>query len=127
MNEMFWLLIPDAAAGPLLAIGGLLLVLGCRRLGGTLVTGVLIMCVLGPIVEGILSQLPPFVALAILAATLIFLWRGVARFFFGSRSCERGCGRGAAGAAGAVSKALLWPVRAAWYLIFPRRPEGWCS
>lgn len=101
-------LLPDAALPLLLAVAGLLLILGFRRAALGIVPFVLLTPIIAPVVESVLAELPPWASLLILAVVGLGLLQGVAALFLGPRAAAHMTG---ILAAHFVLACLLFPFR----------------
>jgi hypothetical protein len=112
MRPLLWILLPDEALVLLLGLAGLLLMLGFRRAAGSIVGTVLLISFFGPSIEGFISELPPGLALAILA---VVGWMIL-------HACAPGLAHGVTrGLARLLCSAAMLPFRLAWSALFPRR------
>lgn len=116
---MLWMLIPDAAL-PLVIVGvGLALMVG-------LVSGstafrflglIVLFALLSPFVEGVMGELPPWIALVILAVVILALLRGMANLVLGSRAAATMVGILAAEVVRLALRVLFLPFRAMWWAV----------
>jgi len=110
-----WLLVPDEAL-PLIVVGiGVALILGFITGRGALMlilALVLLPPLLGPFIEGVLGELPPWVSLLILAVLGLAILRGLVGLVLGQRAADTMVGSLAADLVRLVVKLLLFPFRA---------------
>ncbi len=78
-----WWFIPDQALPLVFIAGCLLLMLGWRGTGASLMASALLLPVLSPFVEAFMAAMPPWIALAILVVVALSFMRGLAALLLG--------------------------------------------
>lgn len=109
------LLLPQEALAPLLALAGILMIVGLKRLAGTLILFVLLF-VLGmaflpafePFIDAIVAQLPDWALVLLVVGFGLAVLRAVAALFLGQRASDHMVGTLAADV---VRLVLLLPFR----------------
>lgn len=116
---MLWMLLPDEAL-PLLIVGiGLALILGLvsRSAAFGLVGLMLLFALLGPIVEGVMGGMPPWISLVILAVVILVLLKGMARLVLGGRAADHMVGILAADLVRLAVRLMMLPFRAIYWAV----------
>lgn len=122
---MRWMLLPDALLPLVIAGIGLALMVGLLsgsaafRLLGLL----LLFALLGPIIEGVMGEMPPWVGLIIFIVVILALLRGAASLVLGRRAADHMVGILAADCVRFAFQLLFLPVRAIGGLV--RSIAGW--
>ena len=112
-----WALLPDEAL-PLIIMGaGLMIILGFRRAGLSVLGAALLLPVLSPFIEALFGELPPWVSLVILAFIGLAILRGLAALLIGQRAADHMTGSLAADVVRVVVGMLFFPLRAVWWAI----------
>jgi hypothetical protein len=75
---------------------------------------VLLFALLGPIVEGVMGELPPWIALVLLLVIALALLRGLAALVLGCRAAGHMVGILAADMVRVALLAVLFPFRLVW-------------
>ena len=116
---MLWMLLPDGAL-PLVIVGiGLALILGLVSRSATfgLLGLMLVFALTGPIVEGVMGAMPPWIGLVILAVIVLTLLKGAARLALGARAADHMVGILAADLVRLAVVLLLVPCRLLWRIV----------
>lgn len=111
---MLWMLLPDGAL-PLVFVGvGLALMVGLvSRSAAFSILGLLVLfALLGPIVEGVMGEMPPWIGLIIFAVIALALLRGAASLVLGGRAADHMVGILAADCVRLALRLLFLPFRA---------------
>jgi hypothetical protein len=111
MRTLFWVVLPDEALILLIAAAGLLLILGFRGLAGSLLAMAVLLPMLAPFVEALMSELPLWVAVGILLVIGLAILRAFASLFLGRRAADHMVGILAADVVRLLVLGLLWPFR----------------
>lgn len=111
MRTLFWLFLPDEALLLVMMAAGLLLMLGFRRVAGGLLATALLLPLLSPFVEALMSGLPAWVSLVILVVLGLTIFRALASLFLGRRAAAHMVGILAADVVRFLVRCLFWPVR----------------
>src|SRR5713226_7950174 len=83
-----WWLMPDEALPLVFVAGCILLMLGWRGTGVSLMASALLIPVLSPFVESFVASLPPWIALAILVLVGFSFLRGLAALLLGEHAAS---------------------------------------
>lgn len=84
MLQTLLMLIPQEAYLPAMVIGGLLIVVGARKLGIGIIVGVILFALLGPFIDSLVDALPPW----LFALLCLFLILSLFRLMFGNRVAD---------------------------------------
>lgn len=119
-STLLWFLLPDEAL-PLVLIGGALLVIFGVMRARTVLGLVLLLAflpVLAPVIEAVLSALPGWVSLVILAVVGISFLQAVATFVLGRGAAEHMAGTLAADLVRILVLATTFPLRLFWRFLW---------
>jgi len=114
-SGVFWALLPDEALPLVIMVAGLLMILGFRRAGLSILGAALLLPMLAPFVEALFGELPPWVSLVILAFIGLAILRGLAALLIGQRAADTMVGSLAADVVRIVVGILFFPLRVAWW------------
>lgn len=115
-SGMLWALLPDEAL-PLIVLGaGLAFILGFRQAALGLLTLVMLLPVFAPFIEACFAELPPWVALVIIAFVGLAMLRGMVALLIGQRAADTMVGSLAADVIRLVIGLLFFPLRLAWWV-----------
>ena len=116
--SLFWLFVPDEALPLLVVVSGLLVMLGFRQIGLTLLLGVLLLPLLGPFIEVLVSAIPPWLVIALAALLILGVLRGIAGLLIGRGAADVLVGELAADVVRfSISVFILGPLRLARHLV----------
>jgi hypothetical protein len=111
---MLWMLLPDGVL-PLVIVGiGLALMVGLlnRSAAFGLLGMFLLFALLGPIVEGVMGGMPPWVGFFVFAVVILVLLKSIASLVLGRRAADHMVGILAADLVRLAVRILLLPFRA---------------
>ncbi len=77
MVTLLLCLVPQEAWAPLLVIGGLLIIIGLRKIGFVIIGTILLLALLGPFFDSIFDSLPPGIVLLLVVVFFFVLFRAV--------------------------------------------------
>jgi len=119
--QWLWLFLPDEAMVLVIALIGLGLIVGVLRprSAGQLLGGIVLMLILSPFIESLLSSLPWWINVLLLVGMAWAIIRGLSRFVLGARAADHMIGILAAD----VVRGIFRAVRVA--LTLPFRFIGW--
>lgn len=122
---MWWAMLPDELLLLVIVGIGLALMVGLlsRSAAFGLIGMLLLFALLGPFVEGIMGDMPPWVGLIILVVVILALLRGVASVVLGRRAADHMVGILAADCVRFAFRLLFLPFRAVGG--FVRAITGW--
>lgn len=122
---MWWALLPDEVLLVVIVGIGFALTVGLLSRGAAFaVIGMLLLfALLGPIAEGVMGELPPWIALALLVVFGLALLRGTAALVLGRRASDHMVGILAADCVRFAFRLLFLPFRAVGGLV--RAIAGW--
>lgn len=122
---MRWMLLPDALLPLVIAGIGLALMVGLLSGSAAFrLLGLLLLCaLLGPIIEGVMGDMPPWVGVIIFVVVILALLRGAASLVLGRRAADHMVGILAADCVRFAFRLLFLPVRAIGGLV--RSIAGW--
>jgi hypothetical protein len=116
-SGVFWAFLPDEALPLVIVATGLLMILGFRRAGLSVLGTALLLPVIAPFVEALFGELPPWVSLVVLAFIGLAILRGMAALVIGQRAADTMAGSLAADVVRIVVEMLFFPLRAVWWAI----------
>lgn len=103
-----WTLLPDEALPLVIMVAGLMMVIGFRRAGLSLLGLALLTPILAPFVEALIAELPPWVSLIILILVGFSLLRGLSVLLIGPRATDHMVGSLAADIVRPVASLLFF-------------------
>lgn len=77
MLNVLLMFIPEEAYLAVIIVAGLLIIIGLRTAGFSLVLGIIAILLLGPIVEGLLCILPSWILLILIIVLFITMFRAI--------------------------------------------------
>lgn len=112
MRTLFWLAVPDQALPILVVVSIVMILFGFGRAGVGLLITTLLMPILSPIVETLMSELPPWVSLVVLIVIALAVLRGILSVLIGKGAADHAIGTLAADVIRITVIALLFlPIR----------------
>jgi hypothetical protein len=84
-----WTLLPDEALPLLIMVAGLMMVIGFRRAGLSLLGLALLTPILAPVIEALIAELPPWLSLVILILVGLSILRGLSVLLIGPRATDQ--------------------------------------
>ena len=81
-------LLPDEALPLIIMVAGLMMVIGFRRIGLSLLSLALLTPILAPFVEALIAELPPWVSLVILILVGLSILKGLSVLLIGPRATD---------------------------------------
>lgn len=87
-----WTLLPDEALPLIIMVAGLMMVIGFRGAGLSLLGLALFTPILAPVVEALIAELPPWVALVILILVGLLILKGLSVLLIGPRATDHAVG-----------------------------------
>ena len=73
--------VPQEAWAALLVIGGLLIIIGLRKIGFCIIGTIILLALLGPFFDSVFNSLPPVITLVLMVVFFFLLFRAI----FGKR------------------------------------------
>jgi hypothetical protein len=116
-SGVLWALLPDEVLPLIIMVAGLMMIVGLRRAGLSVLVTALLLPVLAPFVEALFGELPVWVSFVVLAFIGLAILRGLAALLIGQRAADTMVGSLAADVVRIVVGLLFFPLRAAWWAL----------